>query len=66
MIALGNWTSPIGITFLTAPMEADGRVYVLKRLLRVTSDTAFAVSDEFSVDGGPFQRLGDGAYLRAN
>ncbi len=66
VIALGNWTSPIGITFLTAPIEADGRVYVRKRLLRVTSDTAFAVSDEFSVDGGPFQRLGDGAYLRTN
>ena len=66
LIALGNWTSPIGITFLTAPMEGDGRVYILKRLLRVTSDTAFAVSDEFSVDGEPFRRLGDGAYLRSN
>ena len=66
LIAVGNWTSPIGITFLTAPVEADGRVYVLKRLMRVTSDTAFAVNDEFSVDGGPFQRLGDGAYLRSN
>lgn len=66
LLSVGNWTSPIGITFLTAPMEADGRVYVLKRLMRVTSDTAFAVSDEFSVDGGPFQRLGAGAYLRTN
>jgi len=66
LIAVGNWTSPIGITFLTAPVEADGRVYVLKRLMRVTSDTAFAVNDEFSIDGGPFQRLGDGAYLRSN
>lgn len=66
LMGLGNWTSPIGITFLTAPVEADGRIYVLKRLMRVTSDTAFAVSDEFSVDGGPFQRLGDGDYIRTN
>lgn len=66
LLAVGNWTSPIGITFLTAPVEADGRIYVLKRLMRVTSETAFAVSDEFSVDGGPFQRLGDGDYLRTN
>ena len=64
LTALGNWTSPIAITFLTAPMEADGRVHVLRRVVRTTSDTAFAVVDEFSVDGGPFRRLGDGAYLR--
>ena len=64
LTALGDWTSPIAITFLTAPMEADGRVHVLRRVVRTTSDTAFAVVDEFSVDGGPFRRLGDGAYLR--
>ena len=64
LLGLGDWTSPIGITFLTAPVESDGKVYVLKRLVRVTSDTAFSVSDEFSIDGGPFRRLGDGSYLR--
>ncbi len=64
LTALGNWTSPIAITFLTAPMEADGRVHVLRRVVRTTSDTAFSVVDEFSVDGGPFRRLGDGSYLR--
>ena len=64
LTALGNWTSPIAITFLTAPMEADGRVHVLRRVVRTTSDSAFAVVDEFSVDGGPFRRLGDGSYLR--
>ena len=26
LLSLGNWTSPIGITFLTAPVEAEGRV----------------------------------------
>ena len=64
LTALGNWTSPIAITFLTAPMEADGRVHVLRRVVRTTSDSAFAVVDEFSVDGGPFRRLGNGSYLR--
>ena len=64
LTALGNWTSPIAITFLTAPMEADGAVHVLRRVVRTTSDTAFAVVDEFSVDDGPFRRLGDGSYLR--
>lgn len=64
LTALGNWTSPIAITFVTAPMEADGRVHVMRRVVRTTSDTAFAVVDEFSVDGGPFRRLGNGSYLR--
>ena len=64
LTALGNWTSPIAITFLTTPMEADGRVHVLRRVVRTTSDSAFAVVDEFSVDGGPFRRLGNGSYLR--
>ena len=66
LLALGNWTSPIGITFLTVPMEAEGRLFVLRRLMQVKSDTSFAVTDEFSVDGGPFQRLGNGAYIRQN
>ncbi len=66
LIGLGDWTSPIGITFLTAPVEVDGRAYVLKRMMQVTSDTVFSVTDEFSVDGGPFRRLGNGSYIRAN
>ncbi len=66
LLSLGDWTSPIGITFLTAPVEAEGRIYVLRRMMRVVSDTVFSVTDEFSVDGGPFRRLGNGTYIRAN
>jgi len=64
LVSLGDWTSPIAITFLTAPVEADGRVYVLRRLMQTTSNSAFTVTDTFSVDGGPFRRLGNGSYLR--
>ena len=64
LVSLGNWTSPIGITFLTVPVEADGSVYVLKRLMRMTSDTSFSVTNQFSVDGGPFRRLGNGSYFK--
>ena len=65
LVGLGDWTSPIAITFLTAPVEAEGSVYVLRRLLQTTSDVSFTVTDEFSVDGGPFRRLGNGSYFRA-
>lgn len=64
LTALGNWSSPIAVTFLTAPLEEDGRVHVLRRVVRTLSDSAFAVVDEFSVDGGPFRRLGTGSWLR--
>ena len=65
LLALGNWTSPIAITFLTVPMETENGTYVLRRMISTTSDSAFSVTDEFSVDGGPFRRLGSGSYLRA-
>ena len=64
LVGLGNWTSPIAITFLTMPVEAAGSVYVLKRLMSMTSDTSFSVTDQFSVDGGPFRRLGNGSYFK--
>ena len=64
LLGLGNWTSPIAITFLTAPVEAEGKVYVLKRLMQTTSDFSFTVTDQFSVDGGGFQRLGNGSFYR--
>ena len=64
LVGLGDWTSPIAITFLTAPVEAEGHVFVLKRIMSMTSDKSFSVTDEFSVDGGPFRRLGNGAYFK--
>lgn len=51
---------------VTMALDADGRVYVLKRRIRLTSDSAFLVIDEFSVDGGPFRRLGDASCIRTN
>ncbi len=63
LVGLGNWTSPIAITFLTVPVEAAGSVSVLKRLMSMTSDTSFSVTGQFSVDGGPFRRLGNGSYF---
>ncbi len=66
LLSVGDWRSPIGIDFLTRPVEADGRMYQLRRLLSVTSDRAFRVTEEFSVDGGPFRRLGNANYQRVD
>ena len=64
LLSLANWQSPIGITFVTSPVEADGSVYQLRRVIAVTSETAFRVTEEFAVNGGPFRRLGNAVFRR--
>jgi hypothetical protein len=65
LVSLGNWQSPLAITFLTAPVQSGGRTYQLRRTMSVLSDSAFNVTEEFSVDGGPFRRLGNARYTKA-
>jgi hypothetical protein len=64
LASLGNWQSPIAITFLTTPVRADGRSYQLRRVISVTSNTAFEITEEISVDGSAFKRLGKARYTR--
>jgi len=64
LVSLGNWQSPLAITFLTAPLQSGGKTYQLRRMMSVLSETAFNVTEEFSIDGGPFRRLGSARYTR--
>lgn len=64
LVSLGNWQSPLAITFQTSPVQAGGKAYQLRRVMSVLSDTAFDVTEEFSVDGGAFRRLGNSHYTR--
>ena len=64
LVSVASWRSPIAITFQTSPVQANGKTYQLRRLLSVRSPTAFDVTEEFSVDGGPFKRLGNGHYTK--
>ena len=66
LLSIADWQSPIGIGFVTIPIEYDDRLYQLRRVMSVTSETAFQVTEEFSVDGGPFRRLGNADYQRVN
>jgi hypothetical protein len=62
--SLGSWKSPLAITFQMAPVAADGKTFQLRRVISITSDDAFDVTEEFSVDGGAFRRLGNGHYTK--
>ena len=64
LVSVASWRSPIAITFQTSPVQANGKIYQLRRLLSVNSPTAFDVTEEFSIDGGPFRRLGNGHYTK--
>src|SRR5262245_6603522 len=64
LASLGNWRSPIAITFLTSPVRADGKLYQLRRVISMASNTAFEITEEMSVDGGAFKRLGKARYTR--
>ena len=64
LVSLGNWQSPIAISFITAPVEADGRTYRLRRILSIRSETSFGILEEFSVDEGPYRRLGNAQFSK--
>jgi hypothetical protein len=64
LTSLGNWHSPLAVVFITAPVQANGRTYQLKRVFSILSETAFDMTEEFSVDGGPFKRLGAGHFTK--
>jgi hypothetical protein len=65
LVSLGSWQSPLAITWQTAPLVSNGKTYQLRRMISVTSDVAFEVTEEFSIDAGAFKRLGNGHYTRA-
>ena len=64
LLSVASWQSPLAITFQTSPVRANNRTHQLRRVIAVTSETAFAVTEEFSVDGGPYRRLGSGQFTR--
>ena len=65
LVSVASWRSPIAISFQTSPVQASGKTYQLRRLISVRSATAFDVTEEFSIDGGPFKRLGDAHYTKS-
>ena len=65
LLSLGNWRSPLAVVFLTAPVSSGGRTYHLRRVFSILSESAFDMTEEFSVDGGPFRRLGAGHFTKS-
>lgn len=64
IVAVGDWSSPIAIRFDIAPIKIKGQTIRLKRIINIVAAHSFTLTEEFSIDDGPFQRLGNGAATR--
>lgn len=61
----GDWSSPIAIRFAVDPIKAKGQSLQLRRTISIVASHSFTVTEELSEDGGPFVRLGNGIYSKA-
>jgi hypothetical protein len=64
LLGLGDWKSPIAIRFTITPLKIKGQSLQLKRVINIVAAHSYTVTEELSVDGGPFQRLGNGVFTR--
>src|ERR1700686_96762 len=62
----GDWTSPISIRFTVDPIKVEGQTLQLKRAMGIISAYSFTVTEELSEDRGPFVRLGQAVFSKAN
>lgn len=62
---VGDWSSPIAIRFMLNPVKVGGQSLQIRRTISVVAGHSFTVTDELSEDGGPFVRLGNAVYSKA-
>ena len=62
----GDWTSPISIRFTVVPIKVKQQTLHLRRTIGIISAYSFTVTEELSEDGGPFVRLGQAMFSKAN
>jgi hypothetical protein len=61
---VGNWSSPLAIRYESQPARVGKQSVRLRRNYQILSPTSFSIAEEISIDGGPFQRLGNGAFSK--
>lgn len=64
LFSQGDWASPLAIHLKSAPVRVKGQVLVVRRTLSVIGPASFSQTEELSVDGGPWGRLGNAFYSR--
>jgi hypothetical protein len=64
MLSLGDWSSPLSIRFDSSPVQVKSQTIRLRRVYSILSARSFEVTEEMSVDGSAFQRLGNGEFVK--
>ena len=63
---IGDWSSPLSIRYESQPVRIGGESIRIRRMYAVLSAQSFSVTEEMSIDGRPFQRLGNGLFTKAD
>ena len=63
--SVGDWSSPISIRFKVEPFKTGGHTLILRRTISIISGFSYKVTEELSIDGGPYERLGQGLFTKA-
>ena len=60
----GDWSSPLAIRYESQPAPAGKQSVRIRRTYAILSAQSFSIAEEISIDGGPFQRLGNGLFQK--
>ena len=64
LTGVGEWPSPLAIRYESQPAQAAKQSVRIRRTYSILSAQSFSIAEEISIDGGPFQRLGNGLYQK--
>jgi hypothetical protein len=64
LTGVGSWASPLSIRYESQPARVGKQTVRIRRTYLILSAQSFTVAEEMSIDGGPFQRLGNGAFSK--
>jgi hypothetical protein len=61
----GDWTSPLSIRYESQPAKVGSQSIRVRRTYAILSAQSFSIAEDISIDGGAYQRLGNGLYTKA-
>jgi hypothetical protein len=65
LLSPGNWSSPLSIRSESQPVRAGNQTIRVRRTYMIISAQSFTLAEELSIDGGPFQRLGNATFSKS-
>jgi hypothetical protein len=65
LVSPGNWSSPLSIRSESQPVRAGSQTLRVRRTYMIISALSFTLAEEISIDGGPFQRLGNATFSKS-